>query len=219
MIPLSEQASQSLQAKDEKQEASLKDPQIFLRVNNGDERSFPCRLHAITKGQFHLTSKYYFNEGLYVILSFGYVEIPGVVLYSARQENSTSLCVGAMSMESRAEPRFPINQPARLIALHDKTAAPMPCLLADISRSGMGVRLSQPIEEGETAYVETDAALVIAEVRHCVQSRSGVFRAGLRIVDIVAGRRPKTSRLRALTEFVSRLAAKCFHDETSAPDA
>jgi len=216
MIPLFHLVRLGLRKADGAPVAS-RDAQIFLRVNNGEKRSFPCTLHAIAKGQFHLRSKYYFNEGLNVIVSFGYVEISGVVLSSFRQETSTLLCVAPTNAELRAEPRFPINQAGRLIAPKDGGTVLLPCVLADISRTGMGVRVGCAVDAGQTAYLETEATLVIGEVRHCVESgRAGEFRAGLRITDIVAGARPRVSRLHNLTAFLSRMVAGHTSEEEMA---
>lgn len=185
-----------------------RDAQIFLRVNNGEKRFFPCTLHAIAKGQFHLGSKYYFNEGLNVVVSFGYVEISGVVVSSLRQETSTLRCVAPTNTELRAEPRFPINQAGRLIAPKDGGTVLLPCVLSDISRMGMGLRIGCAVDAGQPAYLETEAPLVIGEVRHCVESRRpGEFRAGLRITDILAGERPRVSRLHNFTALLSRTVA------------
>lgn len=206
MSLLFDQISHATRDTEEAPAVAPSDLPIFLRVNNGDNRSFRCTLIAVAKGQFHLSSKYYFNEGLNVIVSFGLVDVPGVVLSSIRQEKSTLLYVAINRAESRADPRFPINRPGRLIVLTQNNAILLPCVLADISRTGMGVRVLCAVEAGQTAYLETDAALVISEIRHCLPTaRTGEFRAGLRIIDIMAGTRPKLSRFRSLAVFCKTL--------------
>jgi hypothetical protein len=183
------------------------DPNVFLRIDGAEPGSYPCTLRSVGSGQIHLHSQKYFEPGTSVTISFGLVDIPGAVLYSNRKESAILVCV-TTTLESRGEPRFPMNQAGRLIVLADNATVSLLCTIVDLSRSGIGLQARGAVTVGQMACVETEGALIVGEVRGCEPFESGRYRIGLRLTDIVAGKSPDVSQDHSVSELIYRFLRK-----------
>lgn len=76
----------------------------------------------------------------------------------------------------RRSPRFPVNFPGQLFSAQ---AHAMPITIVDISRDGLGVEVSVPLESGQPIAISTGSVFVFAIVRHCRPGPQGLFRAGV----------------------------------------
>jgi hypothetical protein len=95
-------------------------------------------------------------------------------------------------MEQRAEPRFPVRSPIRVIVPGDPTRI-LDCDLIDVSATGMRFLSGEPVPADEIVAIEVDSRLVLAEIRYC-QTRGDKFVAGVhRLQEIAKGAELKDS--------------------------
>ena len=81
-------------------------------------------------------------------------------------------------MEYRAEPRFPVRSPIRVIVPGDP-ARILSCDLIDVSATGMRFITAERVTPDEIVAVEVDSRLVLVEIRYC-QPRGDKFVAGVK---------------------------------------
>ena len=95
-------------------------------------------------------------------------------------------------MEYRAEPRFPVRSPIRVIVPGDP-ARILSCDLIDVSATGMRFITAERVTPDEIVAVEVDSRLVLVEIRYC-QPRGDKFVAGVkRLQEIPKGAELKDS--------------------------
>lgn len=123
-----------------------------------------------------------------VSVRFEHVAIQGEVLYCNQKSGGYVTCIGVKPENDahRREPRFPVYQPASISLLGDRGTFGLKGSVPDISKSGLGLKVSQPADVGCMICVETESMIVAGEVRHCRKSsEDGQFRMGLQITDIL----------------------------------
>ena len=83
----------------------------------------------------------------------------------------------------RAEVRLPADQAALISVYGTRPTERTTGRVVDISRSGMGLRLRQQLPVGSLVKVETEAAIIFGEIRHCarIPDEDGLFKVGIRI--------------------------------------
>jgi len=116
---------------------------------------------------------------------------------TACERHDTSYFVDVRVQEMRREPRFAVNDAARVTVL---SVPDYPCLegqIADLSKSGLAVVLAAAIPSGCQVKVELTYGVVLGEVRYC-RKTDDEFRAGVAIETVlfresVAADKAKTS--------------------------
>ncbi len=88
-------------------------------------------------------------------------------------------------MERRSEPRFQLNQPARVTVLRDARPV-LEGRLLNVSGRGMRIALPSPVPVGTPLKIEIGDALILAEVAYTTQD-AGSLQAGLKIDQILSG--------------------------------
>lgn len=85
--------------------------------------------------------------------------------------------------DRRAEPRTPI-QPlaARLSDLYRER---LPADVLNVSAWGLGVKSSEPFKANFPVLIECSELLIIANVRHCLESAGGGYLLGLEVHRVV----------------------------------
>jgi hypothetical protein len=147
-----------------------------------------CTLMGMAQGRIHLDADRPIGPETRVMLKFARVTFEAIVEYSTLKSGKYRVCasVTAEAEKRRREPRLPIHQHATITALAENAQNTMsiPCILTDLSRSGMRAQISEPLISGTMVCVETDTTLVAGEVRHC-QRRPGYHEIGVEITDII----------------------------------
>jgi hypothetical protein len=83
----------------------------------------------------------------------------------------------------RAERRIRLDSVAQLSS--PTLPAPVKVRVVDMSSSGLGVKLQNPLKVGELAYVELEHGVAFGEIRHC-EKMDGGYRAGLFIEEFIS---------------------------------
>ncbi len=106
-------------------------------------------------------------------------------------------------MEHRAEPRFLVSSPIRVI-VPGNPAQILNCDLIDVSATGMRFISSEKVPADEIVAVEVDSRLVLAEIRYC-QPRGDKFVAGVRRLHEIAKGAELTDSGACATEMIGDL--------------
>lgn len=78
-----------------------------------------------------------------------------------------------MERQARREPRYPVNDSARVFLLNVPQALPVDGRVSDLSKSGLSVYLDEPLPPGSLVKVELHDTVVVGAVRHCQLTDSG----------------------------------------------
>jgi hypothetical protein len=84
---------------------------------------------------------------------------------------------------ARREPRFVVNDLARVTVVGDEQRQGLHGRVCDVSKSGLALLMDLSIPEGSRVTVELDDTLVLASVRYCYAA-AGQFRVGVSINDV-----------------------------------
>ena len=88
-------------------------------------------------------------------------------------------------MERRREPRFLLNQPARVTVLRGARPV-LEARILNVSGRGMRIALPSPVPVGAPLKIEIGDALILAEVAYTTQN-AGSIQAGLKIDQVLSG--------------------------------
>ena len=91
----------------------------------------------------------------------------------------------------RGEPRFPSYGQGELTVLHPARPEQLKARIVDVSRSGLQVEISEPVESGSSIELRLPNINVTGEVGSCRPHDSGTYRLGI-VTDRVT--RPLTAR-------------------------
>jgi hypothetical protein len=153
----------------------------------GTEREVPCTLLEIGNGLVHVRVGTQTWQGFQVVLKFDHLSIPGEVLYCKPKDQEYLICIQLAAPETgshRREPRYPLNLAGKLIVLSDSGTLVVPGTVADLSRSGLGLRVPVVLETESIICVETEKMLIVGKVRYCKKMGEGEFSVGIETTDV-----------------------------------
>jgi hypothetical protein len=87
-------------------------------------------------------------------------------------------------IEKRREHRIPSDDPGQMQTFSPYSQEKILVRVADVSRNGLKVRSPQSVGRGMIVQVHVREAIILGEVRYCIESR-GEFEAGIQIQDVV----------------------------------
>ena len=88
--------------------------------------------------------------------------------------------------EMRADHRIPTDDPATLQVLSPMSSEHWDVRIRDVSKGGMCVRTSKPIDRGAQVKVQRGAVIACGEVRYCVPV-GDAFHIGIRLLEVLSG--------------------------------
>jgi hypothetical protein len=91
----------------------------------------------------------------------------------------------------RAEPRFPSYGHGELAVIHPARPERLKARIVDVSRSGLQVEISEPVESGSSIELRLPNISVLGQVGSCRAHDSGSYRLGV-VTERVS--RPLTAR-------------------------
>lgn len=149
-----------------------------------------CVMIGIASGDVLLECERWVEPSTTVILTFDRIKLSGRVRYCNRKVNGyrISVAVGPESPQERAAPRFPMDEPGRLIVLADGGSVSVPCRLTDFSRAGLGLKSTAAVAADSMICVETSSVMVAGNIRRCVPNSMGSFDVGIAVTDILSDR-------------------------------
>jgi len=87
------------------------------------------------------------------------------------------------SIGLRRTPRFPVRIPSRVFTYGSDV--PIEGTIVDISGEGLGIELERAVPLKANIAVQSEESTALAQVRHCRELSSGLFRAGVEIHHIM----------------------------------
>jgi hypothetical protein len=167
-------------------------PYVTIKADGKVHR---CALLGIQQGEIHIGTEHFYQTPSPVVVSFQRINITGDIVYCRPKESGYRTCiVPTGGYSGRSEPRFPIDEPATLIALPDGGDIwSTSCRLTDFSRSGLGLTIAEEVSVGTMACVEANSSLVVGRVRFSKITDEGIFRVGMELTDILIDHVPLTS--------------------------
>lgn len=123
-----------------------------------------------------------FQKETRVKVEFHGFQFDGEVLYCQRKGDRFDTHVVLADQDEtgvRRDPRYVVNLEGRLYA--PGTGDTIDAKLVDISREGIGVECASTLTVGDAVAVESQLNLVFGVVRHCRQTPTGIYRAGLQV--------------------------------------
>jgi hypothetical protein len=141
----------------------------------------------------------------------------GQVLYCGRSEPHFETHISIDDIEGaglRKAPRFPVALSAELLS---PDGVPVPIVIRDISRDGMGLESPVAVEVGQPIAIASGPAFVFAIVRHCQPISGGRFRTGVEMHHLFE--RPEPPVDAAPRGLLGRLNSKWFTKNSLTIDA
>ena len=158
---------------------------IALAIAGTDVPDCACKLIGIDTGTLYVRSERQIAEASAITISFDHVHLSGVVAECRADSADWLVSVALASCRRRLEQRIETGLRSVIGVVGPEGTTVCPGTVVDMSSSGLGLRLMQPIEAGTRVCVETESAVVFGEVRHCRATGDGQFMAGVMIVEVV----------------------------------
>lgn len=161
---------------------------LDLRDKNGEKVS--AHLLQVNTGFFQLSAPVFLQSNTVIDILFDRQRLEVEVVF-CKADDRNGYSVGARLMaglngEIRREPRIPVELNARL------TCSDMPGAtlgkVVDISRSGLGLKVSRNIPAGVGVIVELQSGIAFGEVRHSSQRGKDTWRIGLSLDEFISNR-------------------------------
>lgn len=171
---------------------------LDLREGNGELIS--AHLLQVNTGFFQLSSPVFLQSNTIIDIIFDRQPLEVEVVF-CKADDRNGYTVGARLMagingEIRREPRIPVEINGRLTTTDFPGS--IPAKIIDISRSGLGLKVSRNIPTGVGVIVELQTGIAFGEVRHCSKKGKDVWRVGLSLDEFIS-HRDRTKKLNSVT--------------------
>lgn len=165
---------------------------VHLQPHHESQREIPATLAAVELGAFLVRSPIQLNSGARLSIIHPHARMEASVIHCRRIEGGAYQLglVLTRDLDRRSEPRTRANCPATLSI--PGSAGRAGVTVVDISPSGLGLELPNPLLIGTPVTIQWDAAVATGEICHCQPSRAR-YRAGMRVHEL-AFRDPSWSR-------------------------
>lgn len=163
---------------------------VDLDLRDGNDELVSAHLLQVNTGFFQLSSPVYLQSNTVIDIYFDRQPFEVEVVF-CKADDRDGYAVGARLMaglngEARREPRIPVEISARVTT--SGSPGSIPAKVVDISRSGLGLKLSRSIPVGSGAIVELQSGIAFGEVRHCSLKAKDTWRVGLSLDEFISNR-------------------------------
>ena len=163
---------------------------VELDLREGKRKPIPAHLMKVNTGFFQLSSPVFLQSNTTIDILFDRQRLEVEVVF-CKADDRDGYAVGARLMpglngEIRREPRVPVEISARVTS--SDLPISIPAKLVDISRSGLGLRMSRCVPVGSGAVVELPGGIAFGEVRHCTLQAKETWRIGLSLDEFISNR-------------------------------
>lgn len=166
---------------------------IAVHISGTTVPDCSCELVGIDAGVLYVRSEHQISESSTVIVAFEHVQLSGVVASCTAAESDWVISVALASCRRRLEDRVASGEKSVIGVVDNDGTTHLDGEVIDTSSSGLGLRLSRPIDPGARVCVETQSKMVFGEVRHCRKSLDGFYVAGVMIVEVVPDLRSQSA--------------------------
>jgi hypothetical protein len=138
----------------------------------------------IREGVLRIRCERRLPDGALARISLDQIQISGTVLGCIPMGGDWGVSV-ALSFSRRREARIPCSGKvtAGVMSVHGTRS--YGASLADVSASGLSLRLPVQVKIAARIYVETETEMLIGEVRHCRPAGGGDFIVGVMLIEVV----------------------------------
>jgi len=122
--------------------------------------------------------------------------LEGTVLYCNPQEGAyrAGIYFSSDGETRRKQTRYATpDEPLKISFLGSRHSS-MDGWVVDVSKSGIGLRLTTRISPGEWVKIELRSTILFGEIRHCRQDSDETFRAGVEIETVISRTNPRHSQ-------------------------
>lgn len=163
-------------------------PQITIHAIYYEATPYVCTLLGLAQGKLHVGSSQWIAPETEIRAQFERLAFRGQVLYCVPKEHGYRISIDLFAGdEQRREPRLPLHQHGTVTTLATERPSSAAGELLDLAIAGMRIALPHHVEVGVMIYIETTAALIAGEVRHCREVEPGRFEAGIQVTDVLPG--------------------------------
>ena len=160
---------------------------VDLDLHEGKGNTVAAHLLHVNTGFFQLSSPVYLQSSTTIDVIFGRQRLEVEVVF-CKSDDRNGYTVGArlragLNGEIRREPRIPIEINGRLTTPDSSDS--FPAKIVDLSRSGLGLKVSRPIPQGTGVIVEVQNGIAFGEVRHCTP-KGKEWRVGLSLEEFIS---------------------------------
>jgi hypothetical protein len=159
---------------------------VELHLGDGLREQVEAQIARVNTGFLVLSSPIALEPGRKLSVLYLKRQIRCETAYCVR-ERAGAYRVGARMLDGtdgalRAERRIRLDTCAQLGS--PGFAEPITVRIVDMSSSGLGVKVTDPLTVGHLAYVELEHGVAFGEIRHCEKTDEG-YRAGLFIEEFI----------------------------------
>lgn len=163
---------------------SVPPPNSLVRISGPGVPDASCYLIGIESGLIRIHSESRIPDGEPVTIAFGHIQLSGIVTGSHALGDDWGIAI-ALHPARRREARVSASGTLTLGVVGPRGTTYSSAIVTNISQSGLGLRVPNPIPLASRVYVEAASEMILGEVRHCRPSGDGQFIAGILIVEVV----------------------------------
>ncbi len=174
-------------------------------------------VHDFTPGEVILLVDDQIAAGTHVTIEMNTCSFAGVILFCSPSEGRWEAHVSFDDVDAtglRRTPRFPVNIPARVFS--NSSEVPLDGTIVDVSGEGLGIELAAALPMQSNIAVQSEENIALGVVRHCRETSSGVFRAGVQLHHIVRKDRD-LEKASAESSWMNKLGARFGRKKTERP--
>lgn len=168
-----------------------------------------CQLVGLDAGTLRVRSERRIADASPMTVSFDHIQLAGVVTGCHAMGNDWGVSI-ALTVTRRREARLAASGRVTVGIVGDAGTTSWPATVTNVSPSGLGLRVPEPVRLASRIYVETETEMIMGEVRHCRPAGDGQFIVGVLIVEVVPDLRTQ-GRLATFWERVKWRFASRMH--------
>jgi hypothetical protein len=142
----------------------------------------------IREGVLRIRCERRLPDGALARISLDQIQISGTILGCIPMDGGWGVSV-ALSFSRRREARIPCTGKVTAGVLSAHGTRSYEASLVDVSPSGLSLHVPVSVRIAARLYVETEAEMLIGEVRHCRPAAGGGFVVGLMLIEVVKAAR------------------------------
>jgi len=156
----------------------------FVHISGPTVPDYTCELVGIDAGSLHIRSERRIADASPVTIAFDHIQLSGAVAGCQPVGEDWEISI-SLTLSRRREARIALTEGLAVGIVGEKGTTLCQATVIDVSPSGMGLRVSQPISLATRVCVEMESEMILGEVRHCHRSADGHFNVGIMIVEVV----------------------------------
>jgi hypothetical protein len=139
---------------------------------------------GIESGSIHIRSEIRIADATQVAVWFDHIQLSGAVTGCQPMGDDWGVSV-ALGVSRRREVRLSATEHLTVGIVGERGTTACEAAVVNASPSGLGLSTNRPMKLATRIYIETEAEMLLGEVRHCRPTGEGRYSVGVMIVDVV----------------------------------